>query len=229
MNRLIILETIEKESPISRVDILRVTKTSSPTVSLVVEHFLKIGTVRDAGVGESSGGRKPTLIELNSNGGFIIGIDLGGINTNLVLVNSSGKIVKRIKGSVIDSNSKNKILNRLKELIHNVISQLNTDKGRVLEIGLGVSGITDEFGKVSFALEIVEKVIEYLAIGLTNISALLNLEMIVLGGEVTKHDDILLKPLREKIAKIMAVSAQIVASCLGEDIGVIGATPLSGV
>jgi len=145
------------------------------------------------------------------------------------MVDLSGKIVKGIKGSAIDSNSKNKILNRLKELIHNVISQLNTDKGRVLGIGLGVSGITDEFGKVSFALKIVEKVIEYLAIGLTNISALLSPEMIVLGGEITKQDDILLKPLREKIAKIMAVSAQIVASCLGEDAGVIGAAPLPGI
>ncbi len=81
---------MEKESSISRADILRVTKTSSPTVSLVVEHFLRMRTVREAGVGGSSGGRKPTLIELNSNGGFIIGIDLGGINTNLVLVNLSG-------------------------------------------------------------------------------------------------------------------------------------------
>ncbi len=178
-------------------------------------------------MGESFGGRKPTLIELNSNGGFIIGIDLGGINIKLVLVNLSGKIIKRIKGSATDSNSKNKILNRLKELIHKVISQLNTDKGRVLGIGLGVSGITDEFGRVSFALEIVEKVIEYLAIGLTNISALLNLEMIVLGGGISKQEDILLKSLREMIVKITPIPPKIVISSLGDDTGVIGAAAIA--
>ena len=98
INRSMILETIEKEGPISRADISRLTKISSPTVSLVVEHFLKKGIVKEKGMGESSGGRKPTLIELNPNGGFVIGIDLGGTNIKLVLMNLGGKIVKKTEG-----------------------------------------------------------------------------------------------------------------------------------
>ena len=45
INRSMILENIEKEGPISRADISRLTKISSPTVSLVVEHFLKKGAL----------------------------------------------------------------------------------------------------------------------------------------------------------------------------------------
>lgn len=375
INRSMILETIEKKGPVSRADISRLTKISSPTVSLVVEHFLKKGIVKERGIGESSGGRKPTLIELNPNGGFVIGIDLGGTNIKLVLVDLGGKIVKKVKGPTINSNSKNKILNRLKELIHSVIDKSDADRDLILGMGIGVSGVTDESGRVSFApalgwedmpvrdllrkefkipvavendvnaaalgerlfglgktvdnfvfvaigtgvgagiiingklcrgfanaagevgyfvmgekylrdyrkgfgcleslisgpaiaakaanqmrsyksgstgisfrqgknitakdvfeaakrkdkvaLKIVEEVSKYLAIGLGNISALLNPEMIVLGGGISKQEAVLLKPLREMIAKMTPIPPKIVISSLGDDAGVIGAAALA--
>lgn len=371
INRSMVLETIEREGPISRADISRLIKISSPTVSLVVEHFLKKGIVKERGMGESSGGRKPTLIELNPNGGFVIGIDLGGTNIKLVLVDLDGKIVKKVKGSTINSSSKNKILDRLRELIHSVIDESDADRNLILGMGIGVSGVTDESGRVSFApalgwedmpvrdllkeefkipvavendvnaaalgeklfgvgktvknfvfvaigtgvgagiiingelykgfanaagevgylvmgdeylkdyrkgfgcfenlisgsaiaakaanqmgsynststrlnlppgkkitakdvfeaakrkdkiaLKIVEDVTKYLAIGLGNISTLLNPEMIVLGGGISKQEDILLKPLGEIIAKITPIPPKIVISSLGDDAGVIGA------
>ncbi|GAG81884.1 unnamed protein product, partial [marine sediment metagenome] len=102
-------------------------------------------------MGESSGGRKPTLIELNPNGGFVIGIDLGGTNIKLVLVGLDGKIVKKLKGPTINSSSKNKILDRLRELIHSVIDESDADRDLILGMGIGVSGVTDESGRVSFA------------------------------------------------------------------------------
>ncbi len=375
INRSMILETIEKKDPISRADISRLTKISSPTVSLVVEHFLKKGIVKEKGIGESSGGRKPTLIELNSNGGFVIGIDLGGTNIKLVLVDLGGKIVKKVKGPTINSSSKNKILDRLKELIHSVIDKSDAARDRTLGIGIGVSGVTDESGRVSFApalgwedmpvkdllrkefkipvavendvnaaalgeklfglgktvenlvfvaigtgvgagiiingklykgfadaagevgylvmgdkylkdyrkgfgcleslisgsaiaakaanqmrsynsgsmgisfpqgknitvkdvfeaakrkdkvaLKIVEEVSKYLAIGLGNISTLLNPEMIVLGGGISRQEAVLLKPLREMITKITPIPPKIVISSLGNDAGVIGAAAIA--
>ena len=375
INRSMVLETIEKEGPISRADISRLTKISSPTVSLVVEHFLKKGIVKEKGMGESSGGRKPTLIELNPNGGFVIGIDLGGTNIKLVLVGLDGKIVKKLKGPTINSSSKNKILDRLRELIHSVIDESDADRDLILGMGIGVSGVTDESGRVSFApalgwedmpvrdllkeefkipvavendvnaaalgeklfgvgktvknfvfvaigtgvgagiiingelykgfanaagevgylvmgdeylkdyrkgfgcfeslisgsaiaarganqmcsydsasmgiafcqdknitakdvfeaakrkdkvaLKIVEEVSKYLAIGLGNISILLNPEMIVLGGGISKQEDILLEPLREMMVKITPIPPKIVISSLGDDTGVIGAAAIA--
>ncbi|MFQ5835651.1 MAG: ROK family transcriptional regulator [bacterium] len=375
INRSMVLETIEKKGPISRADISRLTKISSPTISLAVEYFLKKGIVKEKGIGESSGGRKPTLIELNSNGGFVIGVDLGGTNIKLVLVNLCGKTVKKVKGTAINSSSKNKILDRLKEIIHSVIDESDTDRDLILGIGIGISGVSDESGRVSFApalgwedmpvkdllreefkipvavendvnaaalgeklfgvgktvenfvfvaigtgvgagiiingklykgfanaagevgylvmgekylkdyrkgfgcleslisgpaiaakaanqmrsynsgstgisfrqdknitakdvfeaakrkdkvaLKIVEEVNKYLAIGLGNVSALLNPEMIVLGGGISRQEDILLKPLREMIAKITPIPPKIVISWLGDDAGVIGAAALA--
>ena len=47
--------------------------------------------------------------------------------------------------------------------------------------------------------------------------------MIVLGGGISRQEDILLKPLREMMAKITPIPSKIVISSLGDDTGVIGA------
>lgn len=73
----------------------------------------------------------------------------------------------------------------------------------------------------------MEEVSKYLAIGLGNISILLNPEMIVLGGGISKQEDILLKPLREMMVKITPIPPKIVISSLGDDTGVIGAAAIA--
>ena len=73
----------------------------------------------------------------------------------------------------------------------------------------------------------MEEVSKYLAIGLGNISILLNPEMIVLGGGISKQEDILLKPLRQMMTKITPIPPKIVISSLGDDTGVIGAAALA--
>ncbi len=64
-------------------------------------------------------------------------------------------------------------------------------------------------------------------IGLGNISAILNPKMIVLGEGISRQEDILLKPLRETIAKITPISPKIVISSLGDDAGIIGAAAIA--
>lgn len=52
-------------------------------------------------------------------------------------------------------------------------------------------------------------------------------EMIVLGGGISKQEDILLKLLREMIAKMTPIPPEIVISSLGNDAGVIGAAAIA--
>ena len=51
--------------------------------------------------------------------------------------------------------------------------------------------------------------------------------MIVLGGGISRQEDILLKSLREMMAKIIPISPKIVISSLGDDAGVIGAAAIA--
>ena len=74
LNRSIILKTIQKYGPISRIEIARRNKISSTTVTSAVKILIKQGLVFEEGVGKSTGGRKPILIRFASDIWFIIAV-----------------------------------------------------------------------------------------------------------------------------------------------------------
>jgi glucokinase len=79
------------------------------------------------------------------------------------------------------------------------------------------------------ALEIVHKTADYLGIGLANLIALLNPEVIVLGGGIMRGAaDLLLEPIRKAVARrcgswVDLQGTRIVVGALGEDASLLGA------
>jgi glucokinase len=81
------------------------------------------------------------------------------------------------------------------------------------------------------AIEIIDSVVGYLAMGIANIISILNPEMIVLGGGLFQAGHLLLDPVRREFKKwaqpLAARSVKIELSQLGEDAGLYGAGKLA--
>ena len=79
-------------------------------------------------------------------------------------------------------------------------------------------------------LEAFDQYTTYLAMGMVNIINFMDPEVIVLGGGVSAAGEFLLKPIREKLAKMVFYKAMPYASIelatLGNDAGIIGAAML---
>ena len=80
---------------------------------------------------------------------------------------------------------------------------------------------------------IVEKYIEYIGIGVVDMVNVLQPEIVVIGGGISKEGDYLIKPLREYVKKYVYTNSvpefpqtEIVAAKLGNDAGIIGAALL---
>ena len=67
---LAILDIIRRSGPISRTDISKMSEINIVTISNYVGNYIKHGYVVERGLDVSTGGRKPTLLELN--GGLAI-------------------------------------------------------------------------------------------------------------------------------------------------------------
>lgn len=80
------------------------------------------------------------------------------------------------------------------------------------------------------AIEILEEYIGYLAVGLANLINILQPEIVCLGGGISQaDDDLLLKPLRERILPYIFdknASVRLERAALGNDAGLIGAAML---
>lgn len=108
-----ILEVIRRYGPVTRTEISRITKYNIVTVSNYVNNYVKKDLVVEKGLDISSGGRKPTLVELNSRNCFVIGIDIGPGNIIAALTDLSLNMITKLKNPVLKSQWKMLSANQL--------------------------------------------------------------------------------------------------------------------
>ena len=143
---LAILEVIRKNGPISRTDISKVTELNIVTVSNYVNHYIKKGLVIEGELDESTGGRKPVLVELNSKAGYIVGVGLNMMSIVGVLVDLEINVIAELKRERPPENSE-AVIERMVEMAAEIIQKAEIDKEKIVGVGVGVPGILDERGR----------------------------------------------------------------------------------
>ena len=143
---LAILEVIRKNGPISRTDISKATELNIVTVSNYVNHYIKKGLVIEGELDESTGGRKPVLVELNPKAGYIVGVGLNMLSMVGVLVDLEINVLKEVKKERVPENSET-VIERMVDLAEEIIKSSEIDKSKIAGIGVGVPGIIDERGR----------------------------------------------------------------------------------
>ncbi len=88
-----ILRLIWRENQISRAEISRQLNLSRSTVTEIVKELLPTGLIVEAGNGESSGGRKPIVLQFQDNAKIIFGIDIGATHVSVAITNLRGELL----------------------------------------------------------------------------------------------------------------------------------------
>jgi len=144
INKGLVLRTIEKNGSISRAEIGKIIGLTPPTVSDIVKDLIERDIVKEIGKGDSSGGKKPILLKINSKAAYMIAVDLGGENgIRLALMDLSYHIIKEKFGPKIESLNSQKIKNSLSVILKDFIKENNISKEKILGICIGVPGIID--------------------------------------------------------------------------------------
>ncbi len=143
---LAILEIIRKNGPISRTDISKLTEFNIVTVSNYVNHYIKKGIVIEGDLDESTGGRKPVLVELNPNAAYIVGLGLNMRSMVGILVDLGTNIIYEVRQEREAENSES-MIEDLIALCDGIIEKSGVEKGKIVGIGIGVPGIIDERGR----------------------------------------------------------------------------------
>lgn len=137
INRRIILNYVRENAPISRSEIARKTALQRSTVSLIVQELKDLGLV-DEIHGESSGGRPPILLQLQSLKPVALGIALMTDRTYIVTGDLSGRIIDREEFETHADFKKtfSEIIRRSKKLI-------KKHGGDIEGIGISLPGVVD--------------------------------------------------------------------------------------
>lgn len=139
INRQIVLNYVRDREPISRAEIARETALQRSTVSSIVNSLVEDGLVEEIGAGESSGGRKPTMLKLRTDEPVAVAVDITPTVINVATANLAGDIITLETFPTSPDRSKNfrKIVDRLSV----IKSKL---KNSDIQIGVSISGVVDE-------------------------------------------------------------------------------------
>lgn len=143
VNKSVILNKVRTDGPISRAQIAKQTKLTPPTVSSNVKELIEQGIVRESELGKSQGGRKPTMLLINSQAFHIIGVDVGPTTVECILANLSGEIIERTTDNLTLPLTNDEFLAILMENIHHVMEQSSIPTEKMIGIGVAMHGVVE--------------------------------------------------------------------------------------
>ncbi|MCC5466956.1 ROK family transcriptional regulator [Pelosinus baikalensis] len=76
LNRMTIINIIKDNELISRQQIAELTGLTPPAITGIIRELIDTGFVREVGLGQSQGGRKPVNLQFNCSAGYVIGIEV---------------------------------------------------------------------------------------------------------------------------------------------------------
>lgn len=138
INRQIVLNYVRVRSPISRAEIARETSLQRSTVSAIVDELYEDGFIEEIGTGDSTGGRKPTMLMLKTGNPVAIGVDVTPRLTTVALADLAGNILstESFPTSSDIAYMDEQILGKVKQA---VARYPDAD----LEVGISIPGIAD--------------------------------------------------------------------------------------
>lgn len=140
---LLFLDIIIQKGPISRTDISKKTDLNIVTVSNYVNNYIEKGIVIEKGFDISSGGRKPTLVELDADGGYAIGVDIGPVDEVAIMTDLSAKIIWKEQRNRPQGHME-EVIKVAVNLLDDVIGKSKIPREKILAVGFGISGIINE-------------------------------------------------------------------------------------
>jgi len=144
-----ILNIIRKNAPISRIDIARISGLSAATVTKFVNRLIDSGFLKEDGYYHSRGGRRPVLLRLEPSSGFAVGVDLGGENLRVAVVNMEADPVWKVSLLTQAEQGREKVFQRLTNTISEVLEKTDIPRDKIKGIGIGISGLIDSQKGVS--------------------------------------------------------------------------------
>jgi glucokinase-like ROK family protein len=138
-----VMRALRRQGRISRAEISSVTGWSKAKASQEIRSLVDKGYLEEVGEGASQGGRKPRLLRINNQLGYMVGVDIGATSIDIALADVTGKIIQRGSRPGDVKLRPEILLSSCVELIKELISVQGCGADQILGIGIGVPGPVD--------------------------------------------------------------------------------------
>lgn len=139
INTTLVLETIISSRYISRAAIAKKLGLTKATITNIVQELIQKKLILENGCDDTLLGRKPILLSLNKDAGYVISIDIGIETISAIMTDLIGeeKSLRQIK----TPNNKEAIISVLIQLIEDMEPDMKTPPFGLIGITLGIHGV----------------------------------------------------------------------------------------
>jgi predicted NBD/HSP70 family sugar kinase len=123
---------------VSRTELAKRTGLSLPTVSEIVGELISSGVIAERETASSGGGRRPVLLGLKPDAGYVIGIKLTETRVIAVLTDLNARIVQRATATISAADVAGAV-----RAVAGVVKKLRAGSSPVYGVGVGLAGVID--------------------------------------------------------------------------------------
>ena len=138
-----VMRALRRQGRISRSEISSITGWSKAKASQEIRSLVDKGYLVEVGEGVSQGGRKPRLLRINNQLGYIAGIDVGATSLEVALADVTGSILQRCSEPTDVKLPPESVFGRCSQLLLDLIRTQGGTPEQMLGIGVGVPGPVD--------------------------------------------------------------------------------------
>lgn len=135
-----ILGLVQKKGPITKSELTLLTKMKLTTLNRAMQPMINYGFIVEADIGESTGGRKPILYDVNPGKYYIIGIDISRTYTQVVITNLKMEILYNFQFEMMSFHTPEKTVKLISDWLANILDKASISKSQIIGVGLGTVG-----------------------------------------------------------------------------------------
>lgn len=133
-----IMQYIRHEEQLTRNELVGLLGLSRSKTTKLINELIDQHLLTETEVGESSGGRKPNLLEINGDFGYVVGIHMGATGANICLADFKGKIIEWRRTELRIRDKPEKVMDAVFEQVFDLLKTHDISHKHVLGIGVGV-------------------------------------------------------------------------------------------
>jgi N-acetylglucosamine repressor len=142
-NKNLVLDILKSKSPISRIDIAKMTGMSPTSITRIVNELQLQGYVRETEAVASGVGRKATLLDVCGDVLYTVGVEIDKSMLKVGIVNYVGDMVSLHRNTRNDSETYMETLHKINTIIQKVMEEYEIPANKIIGVAVGLPGYID--------------------------------------------------------------------------------------
>ncbi|KJQ52776.1 ROK family transcriptional regulator [Microbacterium sp. SA39] len=149
-----VLDLIRSSGIVSRIELADMSGLTATSITRIIKSLIDEGLIVETGFGDSTGGKRPSLIELNLPSRFAVGVSLDDARLTYVVTDLGGNVVGQVVTPGIRQAAPSVVLARMAEELDQLFQDLDIPVAGVVGVGVAGAGLDIRGGAERLSLTV---------------------------------------------------------------------------